>query len=202
MRCWMLAIVVIALGAAPARAQDDVQMNDARIERALRRYRSEPSPGALVRAALATRSATPGRVRDAMDRARATGWLPSATGAVRRGQAIDLRALTGDAAPTNVSTGDDLVLEARLAFRFDRIVFAPEEPRLLAELRAVEAAEVELTIAIVSLYFERRRLQLEGALAGATDLARRVRVLEIEALLDAFTGGAFHRMMVRRRGAP
>ncbi|MCA9609586.1 MAG: hypothetical protein KC619_28505 [Myxococcales bacterium] len=198
----MLAIVVCAVGALPAQAQDDVQENDARIERALRRYRAEPSAEWLVRAAVAARSATPGRVRDAMDRARATGWLPTATGGVRRGQAIDLRALTGTTTPANVSTGDDLVLEARLVFRFDRIVFAPEEPRLLRELRATEAAEAELTVAVVSLYFERRRLQLEADLSGTIDLARRVRILEIEALLDAFTGGTFHRIMNRRRGDP
>lgn len=202
MRTWMLLVLASAAFAAPAYAQDDVRLDDARIDRALRRYRGEPSAGRLVRAALVARSATPGRVRDAMDRARATGWLPTVTGGVRRGQAIDLRALTGTSSPTNVSTGDDLMLQARLVFRLDRIVFAPEEPRLLGELRATEAAEAELTVAIVSLYFERRRLQLEADLAGATDLARRVRILEIEALLDAFTGGTFRRIMDRRRGAP
>ncbi len=200
-KCMAWAIVAIALGAAPAAAQDDLQITEGRIERALRRYRREPSPAVLVRAALAARTATPGRVRDAMDRARATGWLPSASGAIRRGQAVDLRALTGADTPTNVSTDDDLVLEGRLVFRFDRVVFAPEEPRLLRELRDAEAAEADLTVAIVSLYFERRRLQLEAVLLGTTDLARELRILEIEALLDAFTGGAFGRIMGAHRGA-
>lgn len=195
---WLL---VLALAwSAPASAQEDVQITDATIARALASYRAEPSVQRLVREALSARSATPGRVRDAMDRARATGWLPTASGAVRRGQAIDLRALTGGDTPTNVSTGDDLVLEARLTFRLDRIVFAPEEPRLLRALEAAEAAEGEIVRAIVALYFERRRLQLERDLLGLVELPRALRILEIEALLDAFTDGAFHRIMGGRRG--
>jgi len=205
MKClWPWSMLVILMVSAPVQAQegvqpDDTQPGDARIRRALRRYRSEPQVDVLVNAALAARTATPGRLRDAMDRARGTGWLPTARVAVRRGQAVDLRGVT-DNPGTNISTDDDLMLEARLVFRFDRIVFANEEVSLLRELRASEAEQRELTRIIVQLYFERRRLQLERDLAGAFDVARQVRILELEALLDAFTAGAFTRIMVRRRG--
>ncbi|HHH27815.1 MAG TPA: hypothetical protein ENK57_05640 [Polyangiaceae bacterium] len=163
------------------------------IEQALYRYRDEPSAQELVRAALSERSATPGRLRDAMDRARATGWLPTARGAIRRGQAVDLRGLTGTETPANVSTGDDLMLEARLVFRFDRIVFAPQEPALLRELRAAEASEQALSELVVRLYFERRRLQLERDLAGHLDVVRALRILELETLLDVLSGGRLTR---------
>ncbi|MBX3272436.1 MAG: hypothetical protein KF729_19410 [Sandaracinaceae bacterium] len=192
---WMGLCLALAAWAAPAAAQPAV--SEAQIERALWRYRREPSPERVVRAALAARSATPGRIRDAIDRARATGWLPTASGAVRRGQAIDLRALVGDDTRTNVATDDNLMLEARLSFRFDRIAFAPEEPRLMRELRAAEDAERGLSATVVALYFERRRLQLERDLLGLADVTRWVRVLEIEALLDALTGGAYSRMLRR-----
>ena len=193
-----LLLGMLLLVAAPVSAQ--AGPTDDQIREALARYRNEPSVARVVRAAVAERSASPGRVRDAMDRARATGWLPTTRASVRRGQAVDLRALTGDETPTNVSTDDDLVLDLRATFRFDRIVFAPQETSLLRELRAVEAAQLDLEQRVVSLWFERRRLQLEADLLGLRDLVRRIRVLEIEALLDAFTGGAFTRMMGRRRG--
>jgi len=188
MRTMVLSLLLTAASTAPALAQDD-----ARIEEALARYRHEPTVDAVVEAALEQTSANPGRVRDAMDRARATGWLPTTRALVRRGQAVDLRALTGETTPTNVSTDDDLVLEARMTFYFDRIVYAPDEPALLRELRATEEARARLVAQIVALYFERRRLQLERDLSDATDLTRRVRILELTALLDRLSGGALTR---------
>lgn len=208
MRWLTLALSLLAV--APAAAQATLTeersavatapptLTEGQITIALARYQHEPPVSRVVRAALRARSASPGRVRDAMDRARATGWLPTTTGTIRRGQAVDLRALTGDDARTNVSTDDDLVLEARMTFRFDRIVFAPEEVALLRELRATEAEQAQIAGLVVRLWFERRRLQLERDLVAPADVARRVRILEIEGLLDAFTGGAFDRMMGSR----
>ena len=48
---------------------------------------------------------------------------------------------------------------------------------------------------VIALYFERRRLQLERDLHGDPELARSVRIAEIEAVLDVFTKGAFGRMI-------
>jgi hypothetical protein len=175
------------------------RLTEAQIERALFRYRREPSVQRLIDAAVRTRVADPSRVSDAMDRARGTGWLPTTRASLRRGQAIDLRALGGvEGAPANVSTGDDLSFEATMTFRFDRIVFAAEEVGLLRELRAMEQQQAELVRIVVSLYYERRRLQLERDLAGRSDLLGAMRILEAEALLDSFTGGAFTRMMGAR----
>ena len=195
---WCTAMALTLLFASSGMAQPP-PLSDAQIERASARYRREPSVQRVVRSALAARSASPGRVRDAIDRARAAGCLPTTSASLRRGQAVDLRALTSGE-HTNVSTDDDLVLEARMIFRFDRILFAPEEVGLLRELRAVEAEQGEIARLVVQLYFERRRLQLERDLLGSGDAARALRILEIEGLLDAFTDGGFNRMMSGRRG--
>jgi len=183
---------------AQAASEPTAAVTPERIERALYRYRREPSVARVIDAALRARTASPGRVRDAMDRARATGWLPTARASLRRGQTVDLRGLTGGDAVTNVSTDDALTFEAALTFRFDRIVFANEEVPMLRELRSVEREQADLARAIAHLYFERRRIQLERDLAGRVDVARALRVLEIEALLNAFTDGGFTRMMGAR----
>ncbi len=195
------ALACALLAALPAAAQEEA-ITPERLEMALYRYRHEPSAADVVRAALATHAADPARARDAMDRARLSGLLPTARAALRRGQAIDLRGLTGAPDSANVSTGDDLIVEGSLVFRLDRLLFAPEEGRLLGELRALEQARVELLRAVIGLYFERRRLQLERDLLGRRDLATALRVLELEALLDAFTAGAFTRMMGPRQPEP
>jgi hypothetical protein len=190
-RC-LVWIFLLASFASPAFAQE---ISPAQIREALEYYRDEPRVDDVVSAALRARGRHPDRVRDAMDRARITGALPIARFALRRGQAIDLRelALGGDDARTNLATGDDLMIEGSLVFRFDRIAFASEETALLRELRAAEEARSELVRAIVAIYFERRRLQIERDLMAA-DLARAIRILELEALLDALTDGAFSRM--------
>lgn len=192
-----LLCLVLAMLASPslASAQPPAPtVSRADVTRALRRYAREPSVRQVVRLALRQRSASPGRVRDAMDRARATGWLPTARGAIRRGQAIDLRGLA-NGEPSSISTDDDLSFDASLVFRFDRIVFAGEETSLLRELRVVEESREELVRWVVHLYFLRRRLQLERDLLRSVDLEREIRIVELEALLDVFTGGAFRRIM-------
>jgi len=189
-------IIFLLVLAMPSGAAAQEAITDARIEAALRRYRDEPSVQRVLQAALATRSRDPSRARDAIERARLRGLLPTARAGIRRGQAIDLRDLTG-ADGANVSTDDDLMLEASLVFQLDRLVFAPEEVGLLRELRALEAEQLELVRAVVALDFERRRLQLERDLLHQRDVVRAMRILETEALLDVFTAGGFTRMMGR-----
>lgn len=179
-------------GLAAQRAEPEARVSAERIRSALRRYRHEPSIERVVEAALRERSARPSRIHDAMNRARGTGWLPQTRVSVRRGQAVDLRGLTGDPeSVANVSTDDDLMVYGSMTFDFGRIVFAPAEPSLLRELRAVEQDRAETVRTAVNLYFERRRLQLERDLLGHSDLPRTLRILETEALLDALTGGLF-----------
>lgn len=194
MRKWAALLVIFSLFAEPLKAGADEPITRARIDEALRRYRHEPSVQHLVRAAIATRARDPGRARDAIDRARLRGLVPTVRGTIRRGHAIDLRNLTNGTGG-NLSTDDDLMLEARVSFQFERLVFASEEVGLLRELRALEAEQLELVRTVIALYFERRRLQLEGDLLNQRDVAKAMRILEIEALLDAFTAGEFTRII-------
>lgn len=191
----VLALALASVGPELARAQD-AALTPERIEAALERYRHEPSVGRVVRAALATRAVDPARARDAIDRARLAGLLPNARVGIRRGQAVDLRSLTSTTGErTNVYTDDDLMIEGSVIFRLDRLLSPPQEAALLRELRALEDARADLVRAVVALYFERRRLQLERDLLGRRELAHALRILEIEALLDALTGGEFARML-------
>jgi hypothetical protein len=203
---WVVAALALLSGlpAAATAQQSEPAIAPERIEAALYRYRHEPSVERVVRAALRTRAYDPGRARDAMDRARVSGLLPNLRARVRRGQAVDLRALGlgGDAERTNLYQDDDLMLEGTAIFHLDRLLFAPQEVGLMRELRALEQARAELVRAVVSLYFERRRMQLERDLLGRTDLARAIRILETEALLNTFTDGAFARMMGARQREP
>ncbi len=174
----------------------DVRPSQARIARALRRYRHEPTIRQLLDAIAADPTLDPERARELARRARRGGWLPTLRVGARRGQQRDLSQSGGTTDP-ELSTDDDLTLDASLTFRFDRAAYGPDEVSLAREerTRALELQERARTV--VAAYFERRRLQLERDLSGESDVASELRILELEALLDAFTNGAFHRAMTR-----
>jgi hypothetical protein len=178
-------------------ATQERQPTQQEIARALRAYDREPRVWQLVKAALRFADADPDRARAMASRARMAGWVPALKLAVRRGLTRDLSEYqTLETDRTNLSTDHDLVLEASLTFDLARLVFDHDEIALAREQRKAVQARAELARAVVALYFERRRLQLERDLLDGADLVRAVRIAELEALLDAFTDGAFRRMIV------
>lgn len=174
---------------APAAAQDAPSVG----ARARARFRGEPTVHVVLRAALGRLRASPESVDDARARARWSGLLPTVRAGVRRGLARDTSSLDGSEPRTNLSTDDDLSLDADVSFDLDRILFAREEVSLYREIRSSEASELALAREIITLYFERQRLVLEREAAGQEDVAAEIRILEIEAFLDAISGGAFSR---------
>jgi hypothetical protein len=77
-------------------------------------------------------------------------------------------------------------------------VFNPDE--IAAHAEALRAADVrrEIETAVIRLYFERRRLKAESLAAdaneGSGNMKLELRIAEIEAELNALTGGAFSRL--------
>jgi hypothetical protein len=170
----------------------------ARVRAALARYRHEPSVDAVVQAAIDAPALDPERARDAAERARLAGLLPRLRAELRRGQGLDLSALQGTTGDRSVWSSDDsLSFAGSLTFQLDRLLFAGEEGSLMRERRQLEERRLEVVTQVVHLYFERRRLQVERDLAGTTEVAIEVRIVEAGALLDVFTNGAFSRMMAQ-----
>lgn len=197
-----LAIAIASASVArPARAQSDIDPDVLRSALATV-ARSEPPVGDVVAAAIATANASPEAAREVADRARLSGLLPTVRVGGRRGQGWDLSQLqTTDSGRVSLATGDELTITGEVSFTLDRLVYAHDEVALLRETRAREAAREALVRAVVSLYYERRRLVLERMLVGGSvEVAREVRIDEIAALLDAFTAGEFGRMIAARRG--
>jgi len=172
----------------------------------------EPSVDVLCKAAVTLALAEPERARGFINRARLAGWLPEIHFRVYRrfarteGLTFADMGTTGTAAPVDVSAVDDVRYEWRASWDLSRMVFNPDE--LQAHFEALRMADVRRDIqsVVIKLYFERRRL-LSGAEPSPTavnggaeaevqmqmqmDEKRRLRVAEIEAQLDAVSGGAF-----------
>jgi hypothetical protein len=202
---WLLALL-----APPAQAQprDETSVQDTEapanegraltpeaFAKLLERYADEPSVADVVAAALHAERSDPARFADMASRARLRGLVPHLDVGARRGQGVDLRWTTADQLDPHSTTADDLLLFATLRFDFERLLFASEEVTIAREARFERQAQRELVRQVVHLYYLRRRLLLERDLRGEQSLGQQLRIAEVEAMLEAFTDGAFERML-------
>lgn len=215
--CWLL-IVLVASACARAAAQDqdplaglDLDRQErasspqktlprAALDTLLARYDREPTVEQVARATLQAASGKPQHFADMASRSRLRALIPHLDLGLRRGQGIDQRFLTPtDDLADNRTTADDLMLFATLRFDLDRLLFTNEEVSMAREERFAHDAQHELIRKVVHVYFLRKRLLLERDLADGNSIAQQLRIQEAEALLNAFTDGAFQRMLDHSR---
>lgn len=122
-------------------------------------------------------------------RARLAAALPWLTLRTARTQAWDDEVY----AATPAEIGNRVVVEARLSWRLDRLLYDPAEPRLAGVERDTARARAALDAEVTALSFAWRRARIALAEAGevdeAVDPARALDVEEAWAHLDARTGG-------------
>jgi hypothetical protein len=137
------------------------------------------------------------RIDALVSRARASALFPEAR--VRAMRLWDDAAHATTLATTNDTTyydaiGANLVLEVRLTWRLDRLLYAGDEPTLeRVRLERQEARTRVATRTLEALFSWRRaRIESAGALAGSPEQAEaRLREGEAEATLDVLTDGWF-----------
>ncbi len=184
-----------------AQAPADERIDPRALRDALARYaRTEPRVDDVVAAALRHGAPDLDELESLGTRARLSGLLPTLRIGARRGSGWDLSERLDESGRVQLGTDDSLTFRGEAVFALDRLVFARQEVALAREARATRLVRQDLLRAVVRLYFERRRLLLERDLLGARGLDHWARIAEATALLDAFTGGAFSRMMTARRG--
>ena len=187
---------------APARRPRRTRSLDPAALRAL--FAGDPPVDALRAAATALVLAEPERAHSLIVRARLAGWLPelrlmvdrrfARTESVDLGTPSDATAL----APVGIDSNNDVRYEARATWDLSKIIFNPDE--VSAQFQALRSADTrrEVESTVIRLYFERRRLKVESLAADDLDMPsgarRELRILEVEAELDALTGGAFGRL--------
>lgn len=136
-------------------------------------------------------------IRRSVARARRSGWAPTLRLRAQHGQGQDLGTyLYPDSNRQNASSDRDLTLEAALWFRLDRLVYHSDETAWSRLQRSVVDSRRTRIEHAIKLYFERRRLQLEEVLAATPNALRRLRILELQAMLDELTGQQLRRRWV------
>ena len=128
-----------------------------------------------------------------------------------RGSTVDTArqsaTLSQDSDPTHVydSLGDSRLLEARLTWRLDRLLFAEDEPGL--ERLRVEHREAKLRLSarVLEVLFQWQRAILDRELSteGTRDrLEASLRAIEAESSLDVLTAGWFSAWVAEARRPP
>jgi len=177
----------------------------------LRALAAEDPPIDALRAAASALALTePDRAHSLVIRARLAGWLPEVRGRVdrrfNRAESVDLGSSTAaPLAPVGIDSNNDVRYELRATWDLSRTVFNPDE--IGAHFQALRTADArrEIESLVIRLFFDRRRLKAELFAADAiatgmplSGVKMQLRVAEIEAELDALTGGAFTRLSRNR----
>jgi hypothetical protein len=171
-------------------------------------FAEDPPVGALRQAATALALAEPARARSMLARARLAGWLPELRLLIERrfarSESVDLGAAADPTAlaPVGIDSNNDVRYQARATWDLSKIVFNPDEIAVASQALRTADTRREIESLVIRLYFERRRLKVESLGADETDMPsgsrRELRIAEVEAELDALTGGAFTRLARRR----
>ncbi|MET0342656.1 MAG: hypothetical protein ABW252_16745 [Polyangiales bacterium] len=153
----------------------------------------EPSIDEVVqRTRRAARALGPARVEAMVRRARLRGLVPQLRINAERGLQQDRSSSNGRASDrTNEAVGDDLSVGATLTFELGRLVFAPDEVRILSIERWLASDLRKLVAEVVRVYFARLSLVRELHAGKGDDPELRASIAEHEALLDAYTDGGF-----------
>lgn len=137
------------------------------------------------------------RIDDLVSRARASAWLPETRmRAMRLWQDAGTTTVAGstDTASFYDALGANLVLELRLTWRLDRLIYAGDEPTL--ERVRIERLDARTRLATRTLEvlftWERATLDARAATPGSREETEsRLRAAEARATLDVLTGGWF-----------
>jgi hypothetical protein len=160
----------------------------------------DPDQPCLARArarSVALAAAEPERARSLMARAGRSAWLPElrlrAEKRVGRSESLDYKP-TASSDALGLDTDNAVRYEVRATWDLPRLVFNPEEIGAASQALRINETRREIESQVNRLYYERRRLLLAPASAGAEDgTTWQIRIEELEADLDALSGGAFTR---------
>lgn len=180
---------------------------DAEVARIMAKFDNEPTVRQVQLAAIAYYNVSPDTIQSLRSKARHKALLPGLTigGSVYKlssSLSVDdiIYRPIGIAQfqdQNNVYTG----VSTSLTWNLDKLVFNAEELDVMSLIGIQDGIQREVT----TLYYVRRRLQIEQLLNPPTTTAARIaaelRLEELTGLLDAYTGGFFSKSIKKRKSS-
>lgn len=180
------------------------------VRKVLMRYAGEPSVREVQEQVIEYVKVHPDVVNSWRGRARANALAPRLTVAAQGDVDRDLRTVSNlDATSAEIEAKDEnnsgrLVVTTQ--WELDRLIFEPAEMAVARETVRFANLRDRVLEEVTRRYYERRRLQVDLDLSPPTDLGDRVRkelrLQELTADLDAYTGGWFSFKLKQAGRAP
>jgi hypothetical protein len=187
----LLALILLVSVAPSARA------DDAEVDRIMSQFDDEPTVRQVQVAAIEYYNVSPDTIKSLRGRARRKALLPGLSiggSTYRQSSALavdDIVYRPVGTARFEDQNGVYFGASASLTWNLDKLVFNAEELDVMSLLGIQDGIQREVT----TLYYVRRRLQIEQVLSPPTTVAARIsaelRLEELTGLLDAYTGGFF-----------
>ena len=191
----MIALLSALLLSGPAAAGDFRTVDEV-----LARFEGEPEVREVQSMVLEYSKTDPRYVEEWLRAAKSAAWLPELTVGYDydNGYGYDYSYEVSDEGEVDGSDVDnDHGVSVRAKWRFDRLVMSSDRIRVISETQDVVKLRDKILDEVTRLYFDRRRLQVDMLLAGGgdlkTQLKNEMRLQELTAQLDAYTGGRFSR---------
>lgn len=197
----LLITTCLAVAAPSVHAQS----SDPEVERIMSRFENEPTLREVQLAAIDYYNVSPDTIKSLRSRARRKALMPGLSvggSTFRQSSALAVDDIIFRAA--GIARFEDqnsayVGVTANLTWNLDRLVFNAEELDVMSLIGIQDGIQREVT----TLYYVRRRLQIEQQLSPPTTLAARVgaelRLEELTGLLDAYTGGFFTKAVQRKK---
>ena len=178
---------------------------DAEVQKILARFSDEPSVRDVQLAAIEYYNVSPDTINGLRSRARKKALMPGLSvggSAYRQSSALAVDDIIYRAVGIARFEDQNAVYlggTATLTWNLDKLVFNAEELDVMSLIGIQDGIQREVT----TLYYVRRRLQIEQLLNPPTTVAARIaaelRLEELTGLLDAYTGGAFSKSIGKKK---
>ncbi len=173
-------------------------------DQVLARFKEEPEVRAVQQMALEYSQTDPRYLEGWMRASKSANLLPEFQVSYGYSQGYDDGSIyltdpnnpTGDPLlqPDDTSSGVDWDVDLRAKWRLDKLVMSSERIRVISEAQDVVKLRDKILEEVTRVYFDRRRLQVEMLLNPGdlkAQLKNELRLQELTAQLDAYTGGRF-----------
>ncbi len=199
---WILAMAAVWLCLIPSAAAQQAQMTE---EEVLARFKHEPSVQQVQDAAIRYYQVHPDRIASLRSNAQLKALVPVVSGGFANALGSEKRKLV-DSIYLNLGfkedeqiNSDSMAFTVGATWNLDRLVFNAEVLDVQSLIGILDGVVREVT----TIYYIRRRLQIDNLLRPPTDLASKIssniRIEELTGLLDAMTGGFMSKWLRKAR---
>ncbi|MDP2306694.1 MAG: hypothetical protein Q8P18_11785 [Pseudomonadota bacterium] len=168
------------------------------VDEVLARFENEPNVRAVQEMVLEYSKTDPRYVEEWMSASKNAAWLPELKVTYDYDNGYDYDYLyeinpQGELDKSGVDNDHGVQVYAK--WRLDRLVMSSDRIRVISETQDIVKLRDKVLEEVTRLYFDRRRLQVDLLLNAPADLKTQVknemRLQELTAQIDAYTGGRF-----------